>query len=123
MSAAAAAAADTRALYRALLRTAARFPSRKRLAILADIRAEFRAGASLAEPRAVAAARALAEEGLATMRKYTDLDPRARDWSVTLGQAPLGSGSGGGGGGGGGGAPAAPAYESFGSGSGGVSSL
>ncbi len=82
----------TLALYRALLSTVARFPSKKKAALREDIRVEFRAGAALRDPARVAAAVETALRGLETMGKYTSLDKGQRDWSVTLDQAPLGTG-------------------------------
>lgn len=102
--------AGVRSLYRRLLWHAARFPSKKRAAVLSDIKAEFRDGARL-QPGSPAALAALevAVRGLETMAKYTTGLPRgAADWSVTLEQDPLGEReaiarrAGGGGGGGGG---------------------
>lgn len=76
-------------LYRNLLRHGARFPSRKRLAILYDIRTEFREKKDLTDPKEVRVAVHIAEKGLETMMKYTTLDKKASDWSVTLEQDPL----------------------------------
>ena len=66
-----------------------RFPSMKRDQLVADIRAEWREGAALVSPPAVAAAVETAVRGLETLRKYTSLDPRANEWEVTLEQNPL----------------------------------
>lgn len=77
------------ALYRNILRQGARFPSKKRLAILSDIRLEFREKAHLTDPKDVRVAVHIAEQGLETMLKYTTLDKDASDWSVTLEQDPL----------------------------------
>lgn len=67
----AASPAEVRALYRQILRAAAEWPSKKRAAIIEEIRAEFRANASAPPgPRAdelVAGARA----GLQTLRRQT----------------------------------------------------
>jgi hypothetical protein len=81
-------------LYRALLRTVRTFPSKKRGAIRADIVLTMRENAALAAPAALAQAWEVGVRGLETMSKYTSLDKRAPDWSITLDQAPLGSGSG-----------------------------
>lgn len=80
----------TRSLYRNLLRAVRTFPSRKREALREDIRAEFREGARLTDAAAASHAVEVAVRGLATMRKYTSLDPLASHWVVDLEQAPLG---------------------------------
>ena len=85
------AACAVRRLYRDLLRTVRTFPSRKRDALREDIRIEFRLGAGLTDAAAVAHALEVGARGLATMRKYTSLDPRASHWVVDLEQAPLGA--------------------------------
>lgn len=77
------------ALYRSLLRHGSRFPSKKRLAILSDIRTEFREKKDLTDPKEVRVAVHVAEKGLETMLKYTKLDKASSDWSVTLEQDPL----------------------------------
>jgi len=89
------------ALYRELLREARRFPSMKRDGIVQDIRLEWRekralgAGAGAGEPERerarLAQAIEVAVRGLATLRKYTRLDPRAQSWSVTLEADPFGA--------------------------------
>jgi hypothetical protein len=91
----AAAAAFPRAallrLYRDLLAHARRFPSKKRAGIVADVRAEWREKRALADPARTAHAIEVAVRGLATLRKYTRLDPRAQSWSVTLEADPFGA--------------------------------
>jgi hypothetical protein len=91
------------ALYRDLLRAVRTFPSKKRAAIRADIVLTMRESAALTQPAALAQAWEVGLRGLETMTKYTSLDRRAQDWTVTLDQAPLGSGSGSGSSGSGGG--------------------
>jgi hypothetical protein len=114
--------ASVLALYRDLLRAVRTFPSKKRAAIRADIVLTMRESAALTQPAALAQAWEVGLRGLETMTKYTSLDRRAQDWTVTLDQAPLGSGSSGSGssgGGGGGGGKVLP----VGSGASGVRSL
>ena len=95
--------ASALALYRDLLRAVRTFPSKKRAAIRADIILTMRENAALAPGAALAQAWEVGQRGLETMSKYTSLDRRSADWSVTLDQAPLGSGSGSGSSGSGGG--------------------
>ena len=87
-------AAPTRAavlsLYRNLLRTVRTFPSKKRNSIREDIRVTMREGAALRDPAKLAQAWEVGVRGLETMQKYTSLDKKAADWSITLDQAPLG---------------------------------
>ena len=78
------------ALYRDLLRAVRTFPSKKRTAIRADIILTMRESAALAPGPALAQAWEVGLRGLETMGKYTSLDSRSPDWSVTLDQAPLG---------------------------------
>ena len=88
-----------RSLYRALLRHVAVFPSIKRQALAADVRAEFREKATIlnratpGDAAAIVAAVEVGLRGLATMRKYTSLDARSASWKVDLEQDPLGEGA------------------------------
>jgi hypothetical protein len=58
-------------LYRAILKAAARFPSRKRAAIIEDIKAEFRDGARATELPEVKQRLALAKDSLARLRSFS----------------------------------------------------
>lgn len=58
-------------LYRAILKAAARFPSRKRAAIIEDIKAEFRDGSRATELAEVKQRLALAQDGLARLRSFS----------------------------------------------------
>lgn len=108
-----------RILYKQILREAQRFPSKKRDAIIEDIRAEWRTNAAVTDPAKVAHSVEMALRGLETLRKYTRFDRSQSSWSVQLEQDPLGAGhpSRGGGGGtdGGPGGQQPPAFEPFGS--------
>ena len=77
-------------LYRSLLRTVRTFPSKKRASIRLDIMASMREGALLREPGQLAHAWEVGVRGLETMAKYTSLDKKSPNWSITLDQAPLG---------------------------------
>ena len=75
---------DVLRLYRAILRAAARFPSKKRASIIEDIKLEFREGAVVREPAAVQRRLAVAHDGLVRLRQYSGLERAATDWDVTL---------------------------------------
>ena len=77
-------------LYRHTIRHAKIFPSRNRMAILEEIRAEFRATAKLTDAALVALAWEKGVRGLDTMKKYTRLDKTSPNWVVELEQNPLG---------------------------------
>ena len=79
-------------LYRHLLRTVRTFPSKKRASIREDICITFRERRGLKEPGELAHAWEVGVRGLETMSKYTSLDKKSSNWSVTLDQAPLGEG-------------------------------
>ena len=74
---------DVLALYRAVLKAAARFPSKKRGAIVEDIKAEFREGRALTGDMAHQRL-ALARDGLQRLRSYSGLDSKAAAWDVSL---------------------------------------
>lgn len=92
MSSSSSSRAATLSLYRSLLRTVARFPSKKKSAIRADIIAEFRLGSRLSDSARISDAIGVARDGLATMQKYTGFDKRKMEWNVQLDSAPLGAG-------------------------------
>mmetsp|Transcript_1184 Transcript_1184/g.2808 ORF Transcript_1184/g.2808 Transcript_1184/m.2808 type:complete len:86 (-) Transcript_1184:253-510(-) len=60
-------------LYRAILKAAARFPSKKRAALVEDIKAEFHANKRLTDPKEVDRLRGLARESLEQLHSYIDL--------------------------------------------------
>ena len=72
------------ALYRSVLRAAVRFPSKKRDAIIADIKLEFREGAAVTDDALVKQRLAVAEDGLVRLRQYAGLDKTASAWDVSL---------------------------------------
>ena len=71
-------------LYRAILRAAARFPSKKRASIIADIKLEFREGAGERDAAQVQRRLAVAQDGLVRLRQYTGLEGSASNWDVSL---------------------------------------
>lgn len=77
-------------LYRHTLRHAKIFPSRNRAEILEEIRAEFRETARLTDGAAVALAWEKGVRGLDTMKKYTQLDKKSPNWTISLEENPLG---------------------------------
>lgn len=64
---------NTLALYREILRTARRWPSVKRLAVIEEIRSEFRAHRSETEATKVKGLLAQANTGLTYLRTQTGL--------------------------------------------------
>ena len=78
-------------LYKSLLLHARKFPSVKRLAIVDDIRAEFRDNATLTDEAKVANCIELGLRGLSTLQKYTSLDKASPSWQVSLDEDPLGA--------------------------------
>ena len=84
---------DILKLYRDVLRAAARFPSKKRAQIIADIKLEFREGAPLTDSAAVQRRIAVAEDGLVRLRQYVTLDKGAASWDVSLAGASTSSSS------------------------------
>jgi hypothetical protein len=82
--------AQIRGLYKVLLREAARFPSKKRTSIIRDIKLEFRENAELTDKKEVDHAIEVAMRGLSTLQKYTGLNKKSQEWSITLEQDPLG---------------------------------
>ena len=71
-------------LYRAILRAAERFPSKKRAAIIEDIKLEFREGATVTDSALVQRRVAVAQDGLARLRQYSGLEGTAANWDVSL---------------------------------------
>jgi hypothetical protein len=71
-------------LYRAVLRAAARFPSKKRASIIEDIKLEFREGAVVTDAALVQRRLAVAHDGLVRLRQYSGLERAATDWDVSL---------------------------------------
>lgn len=74
-------------LYRLVLRHAAVFPSSKRKGILREIRADFRANASISDAHKAHAAQTRAVDGLHHLRQYSQLNSANRGaWNLQLGQ-------------------------------------
>ena len=71
-------------LYRAVLRAAARFPSKKRAFIIEDIKVEFREGAVVTDATLVQRRIAVAQDGLVRLRQYSGLEGAASNWDVSL---------------------------------------
>ncbi|PNH05844.1 hypothetical protein TSOC_007866 [Tetrabaena socialis] len=57
-------------LYRHILKAAKYFPSKKKLSIIREIKAEFKANKDLTDPDRVAHCRVLAERGLSDLEAY-----------------------------------------------------
>mmetsp|Transcript_16356 Transcript_16356/g.48815 ORF Transcript_16356/g.48815 Transcript_16356/m.48815 type:complete len:128 (-) Transcript_16356:24-407(-) len=78
------------ALYRRILFSAARFPSKNRDRVYAEIRDEFRRNAPLApgSDRALEEV-ALAERSLKQLEQYSSMTRSAGNWEVTLDSNPM----------------------------------
>lgn len=80
---------ETLRLYRAILRSAARFPSIKRKAIIADIKTTFRENRELSG-NALATQLDVAKDGLFKLKQYEPLKTgnKQKDWHLDLSRAP-----------------------------------
>ena len=87
---AAPARAQILALYRRILFGAARFPSKNRAAIYAEIRDEFRRNAAL-EPGSAAAREKLgiAQQSLTQLEAYTTMTQSSGDWELDTETNPM----------------------------------
>ena len=74
-------------LYRRILFAAARFPSKNRANVYAEIRDEFRRNATLAEPEAGEAV-ALARQSLRQLEAYTTMTRSTGNWEITMEKNP-----------------------------------
>ena len=75
-------------LYRRILFAAARFPSKNRANVYAEIRDEFRRNATLAEPEAGEAV-ALARQSLRQLEQYTNMTRSSGNWEITMEKNPM----------------------------------
>ena len=75
-------------LYRRILFAAARFPSKNRATVYAEIRDEFRRNATLAEPEAGEAV-ALARQSLRQLEQYTNMTRSSGNWEITMEKNPM----------------------------------
>ena len=75
-------------LYRRILFAAARFPSKNRANVYAEIRDEFRRNATLAEPAAGEAV-ALARQSLRQLEQYTNMTRSSGNWEITMEKNPM----------------------------------
>jgi len=78
------------ALYKRVLKGAAKFPSKNRWKVYEEIRVEFREKAAL-DPESAKAAECVkvAEDSLAHLEPYNNLDPDAKDWVVHTVEQPM----------------------------------
>ena len=80
--------AQVLSLYRRILFAAARFPSKNRANVYAEIRDEFRRNATLAEPEAGEAV-ALARQSLRQLEAYTTMTRSSGNWEITMEKNPM----------------------------------
>lgn len=76
-------------LYRQIIKHAKVFPSKNRLRILKEIRAEFKENKSLTDPSKVKVEWDKANKGLSQLTMYTSLNPTASHWVVDLEKNPM----------------------------------
>ncbi len=72
------------ALYKQILLSCKRYPSIKRVQIYEEIRREFRNNSKLTDPAAIKRQIDVAVKGLAQLNMYSNLNPKAHSWEVTL---------------------------------------
>ena len=75
-------------LYRRILFAAARFPSKNRASVYAEIRDEFRRNATLTGD-AAAAQVALAQQSLRQLEAYTTMTRSTGNWEITMEKNPM----------------------------------
>eukprot|EP00217_Crustomastix_stigmatica_P014194 CAMPEP_0183789204 /NCGR_PEP_ID=MMETSP0803_2-20130417/278_1 /TAXON_ID=195967 /ORGANISM="Crustomastix stigmata, Strain CCMP3273" /LENGTH=148 /DNA_ID=CAMNT_0026033365 /DNA_START=12 /DNA_END=456 /DNA_ORIENTATION=+ len=71
-------------VYRHILKAAARYPSKNRSKIVAEIKAEYRVNAKTTDAAKVAKQRELALQSLVQLQSYTRLDSNSSQWEVQL---------------------------------------
>ena len=71
-------------LYRAILRSALRFPSKNRTAIAEEIKLEFREARELTDDAEIARRLAMARDGLDRLRAFSNIDSGSNTWQVSL---------------------------------------
>jgi hypothetical protein len=71
-------------LYRAVLRSALRFPSRNKLAIVEEIKHEFRAHKALTDDGEIAHRLNIARDGLDRLNAFSNMDKTSSNWQVSL---------------------------------------
>ena len=71
-------------LYRAVLRSALRFPSRNKLAIVDEIKQEFRAHKTLTDDAEIAHRLNMARDGLDRLNAFSNMDKKSSNWQVSL---------------------------------------
>ena len=74
-------------LYKHLLRNVARFPSKKRVAMLQDVRIEFRENMNITDEKDVRHKQKIAVEGLQQLKMYTEIDKGSQEWLLKLGNS------------------------------------
>jgi hypothetical protein len=78
---------ELRVLYKHLLRNVARFPSKKRVGLLQDVRVEFRENMHITDEKDIKHQQKLAIEGLQTLKMYTEIDAGSQEWLLALGNS------------------------------------
>ena len=74
----------TLTLYRHVLKAAARFPSKNRDGIVAEIKTEFRVARGETDGEVLKKKLALARDGLDRLRAFSGLDQGSAKWEVSL---------------------------------------
>jgi len=77
-------ATSTIALYRRVLKSAKKFPSRNKNAIAEEIKFEFRAHKTLTDSKEIARRIEIARDGLDRMNAFSNMDAKSSTWQVSL---------------------------------------
>ncbi|CAL52850.1 Complex 1 LYR protein [Ostreococcus tauri] len=75
---------STLRLYRAVLRSANKFPSRNRGKMVEEIKTEFREGRAATDAREIETRIAAARDGLDRLNAFSNMDTTSSTWQVSL---------------------------------------
>lgn len=76
-------------LYKQILQSAKRFPSKNRERVYHSIRIEFRNNRTLVNKEKIDIALGIAVKGLSQLNLYSNLSQNSNQWEVTLDQEPM----------------------------------
>ena len=77
-------AMDTVRLYRAVLKSATKFPSKNKMAIVEEIKVEFRQKRELTDAKEIEKAVAMARDDLDRLNAFSNMDSKSNQWQVSL---------------------------------------
>lgn len=76
-------------LYRRILQSAKRFPSKNRDRVYNSIRFEFHNNRTLVDKKKIDIALGIAVKGLSQLNMYSNLPQKSNHWEITLDQNPF----------------------------------